>query len=192
MVLRSFGFTEEVSGDIWNLFKNVSKLPAGMDYHVLEIIRAAQTGDINAKRYAEEGKDFDIVSYIKKIEKNQRKECYRRKKRERVLLDDADWEEEGVVAPPVFFIDPYESVDNADELEKAVSWIHDNAMWILIECKIDIIHCMRQALKGIPESIQALKMMSEEYEVVGEKIFIVLSSGYSFEELFGKNASLKL
>ena len=51
---------------------------------------------------------------------------------------------------------------------------------------------LRQALKGIPESIQALKMMSEEYEVVGEKIFIVLSSGYSFEELFGKDASLKL
>lgn len=192
MLLRSYGFAEEIGGDIWNLFKNVNKLPAGMDYHVLEIIRSAQTGDIDAKKYAEDDKDFDIVSYVKKIEKNQRQEYSRNKKREKVLLDDVDADEEGVVAPTVPFADPYESIDNADELEEAVRWIHDNAMWMLVECRIDIYLCMRQALKGIPESIQALRRVSEEYELVGEKIYAVLSSGYSFEELFGKGVCLKL
>jgi hypothetical protein len=43
---------------------------------------------------------------------------------------------------------------------------------------------MKQALKGIPESVKILQNVCNEYEVLAEQVRTVLSSGYTFEEIF--------
>lgn len=55
----------------------------------------------------------------------------------------------------------------------------------MIEYRLDIIVCMKQAVRGIPQSIASLKNLVAEVPQIGEFVKIILSSGKPLNELFG-------
>ena len=80
--------------------------------------------------------------------------------------------------------DAFEKLLDEEELHYALSVINDLQSFLAVEAKVDFTLLIKQAIRGIPESVKKLKEICEKYSVVGEQVEIILSSGYSVEELF--------
>lgn len=180
-LLRSYSFNKVVTDDIWNLFKDAD-INRGWDYS-LEIIENAMSGGIQTS------KSFSFYGYINNIEKNRRLEKHRSAKRHLHIKDSYDEEEsygvpESALNTYVPQDDPYQKIDDDEEVYFAVNEINKMASEFLIFNKVNIQHCVRQALKGIPDAVSELKKLVEEDPHAGEMLRIILGSGYSFDILF--------
>ena len=195
-LLRSFGFghfngVTELPNEILNLFIPLSENPEKKVEFASEIISAGLQGKINFNQ------EFNLDAYESAIRKNLRLGKEGKRKKE-VFLDYSDtsdsWEETaqagGIKADVATLMavdkmeDAYEQILMEDELKYAVETIKSLQPVLLVEARMDFLHTIEQALKGIPESVKMLQKVCEEYEVVAEQIKTVLSSGYSFEEVF--------
>ena len=195
-VLRSFSFghvcgVTELPVEVLNLFLPLSANPEKKIEYASEIISAGLLGNINFKQ------DFNIDAYEAAIRKNLKlgKESSRKKF---VFLDfgdtNDDWDEvssAGGIKADVASAhavnkmeDAYEQLLLDDELKYAVETIKSLQPMLLVEAKMDFIHTIKQALKGIPESVRLLQQVCEDFEVVAEQVKIILGSGYTFEEIF--------
>lgn len=195
-LLRSYSFgqmngVDELPEEILRLFTDLVEIPEKQIEFVSEIISAAMQGNIDLEH------EFNIDAYESAIRKNIRlgKEAKRKKE---VFLDYTDssdsWEETaqaGGIKADVATLqavnkmeDAYEQIMLEDELQYAVETIKSLQPMLLIEARIDFLHTMKQALKGIPESVKILQNVCNEYEVLAEQVRTVLSSGYTFEEIF--------
>ena len=195
-LLRSYSFgqmngVDELPEEILRLFTDLVEIPEKRIEFASEIISAAMQGNIDLEH------EFNIDAYESAIRKNIRlgKEAKRKKE---VFLDYTDssdnWEETaqaGGIKADVATLqavnkmeDAYEQIMLEDELQYAVETIKSLQPMLLIEARIDFLHTMKQALKGIPESVKILQNVCNEYEVLAEQVRTVLSSGYTFEEIF--------
>lgn len=195
-LLRSYSFgqmngVDELPEEILCLFTDLVEIPEKQIEFASEIISAAMQGNIDLEH------EFNIDAYESAIRKNIRlgKEAKRKKE---VFLDYTDssdsWEETaqaGGIKADVATLqavnkmeDAYEQIMLEDELQYAVETIKSLQPMLLIEARIDFLHTMKQALKGIPESVKILQNVCNEYEVLAEQVCTVLSSGYIFEEIF--------
>lgn len=195
-LLRSYSFGQmngvnELPEEILRLFTDLVEIPEKQIEFASEIISAAMQGNIDLEH------EFNIDAYESAIRKNIRlgKEAKRKKE---VFLDYTDssdsWEETaqaGGIKADVATLqavnkmeDAYEQIMLEDELQYAVETIKSLQPMLLIEARIDFLHTMKQALKGIPESVKILQSVCNEYEVLAEQVRTVLSSGYTFEEIF--------
>lgn len=195
-LLRSYSFgqmngVDELPEEILRLFTDLVEIPEKQIEFASEIISAAMQGNIDLEH------EFNIDAYESAIRKNIRlgKEAKRKKE---VFLDYTDssdsWEETaqaGGIKADVATLqavnkmeDAYEQIMLEDELQYAVETIKSLQPMLLIEARIDFLHTMKQALKGIPESVKILQSVCNEYEVLAEQVRTVLSSGYTFEEIF--------
>lgn len=195
-LLRSYSFgqmngVDELPEEILCLFTDLVEIPEKQIEFASEIISAAMQGNIDLEH------EFNIDAYESAIRKNIRlgKEAKRKKE---VFLDYTDssdsWEETaqaGGIKADVATLqavnkmeDAYEQIMLEDELQYAVETIKSLQPMLLIEARIDFLHTMKQALKGIPESVKILQNVCNEYEVLAEQVRTVLSSGYTFEEIF--------
>lgn len=195
-LLRSYSFgqmngVDELPEEILRLFTDLVEIPEKQIEFASEIISAAMQGNIDLEH------EFNIDAYESAIRKNIRlgKEAKRKKE---VFLDYTDnsdsWEETaqaGGIKADVATLqavnkmeDAYEQIMLEDELQYAVETIKSLQPMLLIEARIDFLHTMKQALKGIPESVKILQNVCNEYEVLAEQVRTVLSSGYTFEEIF--------
>lgn len=195
-LLRSYSFgqmngVDELPEEILRLFTDLVEIPEKQIEFASEIISAAMQGNIDLEH------EFNIDAYESAIRKNIRlgKEAKRKKE---VFLDYTDssdsWEETaqaGGIKADVATLqavnkmeDAYEQIMLEDELQYAVETIKSLQPTLLIEARIDFLHTMKQALKGIPESVKILQNVCNEYEVLAEQVRTVLSSGYTFEEIF--------
>lgn len=195
-LLRSYSFgqmngVDELPEEILRLFTDLVEIPEKQIEFASEIISAAMQGNIDLEH------EFNIDAYESAIRKNIRlgKEAKRKKE---VFLDYTDssdsWEETaqaGGIKADVATLqavnkmeDAYEQIMLEDELQYAVETIKSLQPILLIEARIDFLHTMKQALKGIPESVKILQNVCNEYEVLAEQVRTVLSSGYTFEEIF--------
>lgn len=195
-LLRSYSFGQmngvnELPEEILRLFTDLVEIPEKQIEFASEIISAAMQGNIDLEH------EFNIDAYESAIRKNIRlgKEAKRKKE---VFLDYTDssdsWEETaqaGGIKADVATLqavnkmeDAYEQIMLEDELQYAVETIKSLQPMLLIEARIDFLHTMKQALKGIPESVKILQNVCNEYEVLAEQVRTVLSSGYTFEEIF--------
>ena len=195
-LIKSYSFghicgVTELPTNVLNLFVGLSYNPEKKIEYASEIISAGLQGRIKFDG------SFNLDAYESAIRKNIRlgKESKRKKEMFIDFTDNSsDWDEtamsggiksDAVTTRAVDKIeDAYEQLLAEDELKYAVSTIKSLQPMLLVECKMDILHTIRQALKGIPESIKILQRVCDEYEVVAEQIKIILSSGYSFEEIF--------
>ena len=192
-LLRSFSFghisgVTELSNEILGLFEDLVYNPEKKIEFASEIISA---GNIDFKH------DFNIDAYESAIRKNQRlgKEAKRKKE---VFLDFSDnsddWDETvqagGIKADTATtratkkMEDAYEQLLADEELKYAVETIKSLQPMLLVEAKMDFMCTVKQALKGIPESVNLLKRVCDDYEVVAEQVKIILGSGKTFEEIF--------
>ena len=80
--------------------------------------------------------------------------------------------------------DEYDKLNDADELRDAIEQIKGLRSYIASNYGFDIIIAIRQALNYIPESLSLIKNLCENDNTIAEYIKIILSSNYSFSELF--------
>ena len=195
-MLRSYSYGtfcghNELPDEILNLFTDLVEHPEKKIEFASEIISNGLQGRINFNS------EFNIDAYEATIRKNNNliKESKRKKE---VFLDTGsstdDFDEVaskgGIKAdrfmPTALQIqDAFEQVLLDDELAYAVSTIKELDEMLQIEEGVFIIRVLRQAIKGIPDSVKILKRICEDYEVVAEQIRIILDSGRSFDEIFG-------
>lgn len=172
-----------VSADIWDLFKDWENTDEPFDY-VLEIVDAAASGRINLS-------DFNLSAYNKTIKKNETKANNRRKNKVFHIVEDIEGASvepygvpETVVSLYVEQTDEFERFENAEEVEYAVKELRNLDSSLLCNYRIDIFHCIRQALKGLPDSIKLLKELVNNEPFIGSLIKVILESEQSFSELF--------
>lgn len=194
-LLRSFSFGQfhgvsELSEDILSLFTSLVEDPNKQIKYASEIISAGLQGNIDF------GREFNIDAYEATITRNQKLGTAKKSKKVSFLDmtsgDAADEDHTGGVRVDIASIqnvtqmeDAYEKLMDEDELRYAISAIKSLQPVLVTEARLDLLYTMRQALKGIPDSVKMLREVCEDYSVLGEHIRVVLGSGYSFEELFG-------
>lgn len=185
-----FGVTE-LPNEVLNLFIGLSSNPEKKIEYASEIISAGLQGNIDFNH------EFNIDAYEAAIRKNLRLGKENKRKKE-VFLDftdnNDDWDEVqgagGIKADVASsraankMEDAYDKLIMEDELRYAVETIKSLQPMLLVEAKMDFLHTMEQALKGIPESIKLLRQVCDEFEVVAEQVKVILGSGYTFEEIF--------
>lgn len=196
MLLRSLGFgkiygVDELPTEVLNLFMDLSKNPEKHVEFSPEIISAGLQGKIDF------GRDFDLDAYECRIRQNLMLNKDKRRKKELFIdFNDSgdDWDEVaasgGIKANNIDshavrkMEDAYEELLLEEELKYAVDTIKSLQPVLLVEAKVDFITAMRQALKGVPESINAVKRVCDEYAVVAEQVKLILDSSYEFNTLF--------
>lgn len=182
MVMRSFAFQQDIPMSVWNVFKEHEKIRG--DLYPLEVLASVKKGDIVV------GEPFNLAAYIRKVSENKSLEYSREVNRLVGIVDSVaeDSEAEGVtediVTGYVEQVDFAEEIADKDEVRFAVNQINNMSREIMIFHKLDIKHCVKQALRGIPDSVACLKNLVVENPTIGEYLKIVLGSGVEFNTLF--------
>lgn len=177
MLLRSVSFNTECPTKVWELFEKANELGTKLDY-TLEIIEAAMQGRIDLE------KDFKLKEYVASIDRTRRLEGLREAKRAVHVTDVSDDEDSSGVPYPADDRDDYEELENKFELQQAVDRFNEMQNYFLVNAKCDSKLAVRQALRGIPESIGLVKNLCDEYPIAADLLKIILGSGYSYEQIF--------
>lgn len=195
-MLRSYSYGtfcghSELPDEILNLFTDLVENPEKKIEFASEIISNGLQGRINFNS------DFNIDAYEATIRKNNRLTKESKKKKE-VFLDMNDSSDDfdevaskgGIkvnrfMPAALQLQDAFEQVLLDDELQYAINTIKELDDMLQVEENVFILKVIRQAIKGIPDSVKILRHICDEYEVVAEQIRVILSSGKSFDELFG-------
>lgn len=195
MALRSYSFGtvlghSELPVEVIELFLDLSSNPEKKIEYASEIVFAGLQ-----KRIRCDG-TFVLDAYERTIRKNEKLGKENRRKRECSIDYSRDTEDEAkrdgslvsveYVSSHVVekITDAYEQLIFEDELRYAISTIKKLQPVLLVSAKIDILHTIKQALKGLPDSIELLQQVCSQYDVVAEQIKVILGSGYQFQELF--------
>lgn len=170
---------QELTGDMLDvLFKDFKDYRGEFDYSI-ELIDAAIEGRIDIT------KQFSLFGYCKTVREGNFQTELKRLKKQQYIIDDDNDDETGVkVSSLVDTRSDYEIIDDKEELSYTVNKIRALNDELISTIGIDLVYCMRQALKGTPQAVQELTNICEEYDFIAEYIQIILSSGVSFEELF--------
>lgn len=196
MLLRSYSFgkifgVDELPTEILNLFLDLSSNPDKRIEFSTEIISAGLQGKIDF------GHEFNLDAYEGRIRKNQQLGKENRRKKE-LYIDFSDSSDDygevaangGIKANNLDscavekMADAYEDLLMEEELKYAVDTIKSLQSVLLVEAKVDFILAIKQALHGIPDSIDLVKRICDEYAVVSEQVKIILDSKYEFNVLF--------
>lgn len=183
MLMKSVSFGNEVDSKVWDLFKDANEIGSRLDY-TLEIIDAALTGNIDFNR------EFELEKYINSIRRTRRLEALREAKKTVHITEDSydDEETSGVSSDRVsYFVDgtdEYAILEDSFELQYAIDKFNSLQDYFMVNARCDVKYAVRQALKGIPDSIELLKNLCSDYPVAGELLRIILGSGYKYEEIF--------
>lgn len=195
-VLRSFSYgnylgINELPENILHLFDSLIDSPTKRLEFASEIVDNGLKGRIDFSR------EFNIDAYEATIRKNQSLGKEGKKKRE-VFIDTSgssdDWEEvasnggiklDQLNAKAVDKIqDAYEQLLIDDELKYAVDTIKMLNDDLMIEESIDLIHALKQAVKGIPDAIKSVSEVCTNNSLVSELVETILSSGYEISQIF--------
>lgn len=179
MLLRSFCFTQQLTGDMLNvLFKDLPNYYGEFDYSI-ELIEAALEGRIDIE------KPFNLFGWCKTVKDGNFQTELKRLKKQEYLIEDDDEDSTGVKASSlVEERDDYEVFIDNEEVLYTVKKIRALNNEIISDMGIDLIFCMRQAVKGVPQAVEELSNICKEYDWIAEYVQIILSSGISFEDLF--------
>lgn len=179
MLLRSCSFQKELSNDAWDvLFENYKNFVGEFDYGV-EIIEAALDNRIDLT------KPFNLFGYCKVIRENRKQEGIRSLKHNQYIVDDDEEDKTGVSISSI--VDPrddYEISDDNNELAEVVEKLKKANAEIIVVFGLDLLFCIKQAIKGTPQAVEELSKICKELDWVGEYVKIILSSGIPFSKLF--------
>ena len=134
--------------------------------------------------------EFRLEAYINKINHMRRLEGLRESKRVVHVADDSgdDDDSSGVVSDKQMCFadtsDAYADFADACELQYAVEKLNSLNGYFMVNARCDVKLAVRQALRGIPDSIVLLKRLCEEYPVAADLLKIILGSGQPYESMF--------
>ena len=179
MLLRSFTCMQVLTGDMLDvLFKDFKKYRGEFDYSI-ELIDAALEGRVDIHKH------FNLFGWCKTVKEGNFQTELRRLKNQKYLIDDDEEDKTGTKTSALIDTrSDYEIIEDYEELEYTIKKIRALNSEMISNIGIDLIFCMRQAIKGIPTAAQELSNVCEEYDWIAEYVQIILSSGISFEELF--------
>ena len=164
--------------DFEYLFRDYKKYNGEFDYSI-ELIDAMMDSRIDKT------KEFSLFGYCKGIRKGKFQNDLKRLKKEQFLIEDDDDESSGIKASVlVEERDDYEIFEDTEEAMYTAKKIRTLNLEFMSELGIDLIHCLRQAVKGIPDAIETLTEFCNEYHKYSEYVQIVLGCGISIDELF--------
>lgn len=178
-MMRSFGFQKTMEMDDFEyLFRDFKKYNGEFDYSI-ELIDAMMDSRIDKT------KEFSLFGYCKCIRDGKFQNDLKRLKKEQYIIEDDDDESSGIKASSlVEERDDYEVFEDTEEAMYTVKKIRALNLEFISELGIDLIHCLRQAVKGIPDAIETLTEFCNEYSKYSEYVQIILGCGIPFEELF--------
>ena len=208
-LLRSYSFSDEVDPKAYLGLLAMQENPSGHFDCTIEYLDAVRRGEFNLDKFEEavkrdefrrefEGatdydelkKEFNLEAYnykVKEIREKGRWKSDRKKLRIYEASEDGTADAYGVLESVVTECagqkDAYEDFLNEDELSYAVKYLYDSQGWLMTEARIDIIHTLRQALKGVPDAVRNLASVVKEYPVVGDCVRAILSSGKDLNDL---------
>lgn len=191
-LLRSYSFgsflgVDEVPENVLNLFQKSTKEGRQIKY-ASEIIFAGIKGKINLD------KPFYLEAYEYTIDMNSTHSKNKRKKKE-LYIDTSSSGDEldnvyrmGGIPEEKLTIDnledAFEAVCDSEELLYAVNKIKEvNTELIAVE-EVDIIESIKLALSGYTRALEELKRICDFYPRIANYIKVILSSGYSVNEVF--------
>ena len=186
MLLKSYSFSKELSGnDCYQLFKDVladvdGVYPAIKLDYAFEVIEAVMDGRLKPSE------KFNIYSYCHAIGKNQYLNQLVKRSKE-VSICNGESEDLSNSIPEWGLgsgSNAYNDLIEVMELEEACSALRRYNDELFIVYEVDILCAIRQALKGVSESIQILREICTKDSRLAEYIRVILSNGALFEELF--------
>lgn len=191
-MLASFSFEREVPYEVYSaLFREVVESgvsEADLDFTLEAIDMAMKEGITN---------DFSLRGYVNNARKKERMALNRQSKYSVNICSEVDADSDSVEAKGVCEstlsdgTDYYEDLILEDELHYTLIKLKSMYDDILIEYRLDILGCLAQAMKGIPQAINQLKGVCEANVQISEIVYVILSSHRSFEELMQLYESLK-
>lgn len=193
-LLHSFSYMQETDPRTWLLFTEMQDKGKKTDCS-LEVIDAAGRGKIDLARVEEAamedrlGEVFSLSAYSYRVQHNRRLVAGSEGRSLRYIMDadGGDWEPYGVSEEDLPDMegqeDEYDKLADEDEVLYAVREAGTLWGYILCEYRVDLWRCMRQALKGMPESIAMLRKLAEDFSYIGSMMQVILSSGKPLESL---------
>lgn len=196
MYLRSFSFgtfmgVNELPVEVLNLFLPLTENPDKRLEFASEIISAGLQGRIDFS------KEFNLDAYEATIRKNQHllKENERKKKSYIDFSGSSDDFEDiassGGVKADFVQLDSIEEMKDAfeevllnEELAYAVSTIKSLNDEFISDYGTDLIFALKRAVQGIPQAVEEIKKICQEFSLVSELIETILSSKQEVEILF--------
>lgn len=196
MHLRSLSFgtfmgVSELPIEVLNLFLPLTESPSKKVEFATEIITAGLQGRINF------GKEFNIDAYEATIRKNQHllKEHEKKKKKYIDFSSADDFDDvasSGGIKADYFvpldsvneMIDAFDEVLLNEELEYAVSTIKSLNSDFKSDYGTDLIFALKRGVQGIPQAVDELKKICNDFPVVADLIQIILNSKKEVEVLF--------
>ena len=195
MQLRSFSFgtfmgVSELPVEVLNWFLSLTENPNKQVEFASEIITAGLQGRIDF------GKEFNIDANEATIRKNQHllKENERKKKSYIDFSSADDFEDvasSGGIKADFIQLDSIEEMKDAfeevllnEELAYAVSTVKSINEEFISDYGTDLVFALKRAAQGIPQAVEELKKICEEFSVVAELIETILSSKQEVEVLF--------
>lgn len=196
--LKSYSFgtaygVNELPVHVIKLFGDMTKYPDLRIEHANEIIEAGIQGKIDSEK-------FILSAYEKGIQRKEqlaKRGRYNKYKNVNFLEDKntdliqtyscytvnmSDLDADDIVSMNSMIIeDEYEKLLNKDELEYAVEQIKSLQYDILVYDQIDFIGGLKDALKGIPNSVAVIKELCDKYEYIKDLIQIILKANISLD-----------
>lgn len=184
-MICGMNFTTEVPSEVWELLRGIEEMPSGFEYS-LEVIDSAMSGELIVDS------SFNLSAYANKIRRNKALEKAREGERfvsiavtsyDENLGDYNSVSYENLVDTSIEE-DDFERIENSELLKYSVNKIKELSPYIWAEYRFDIIYGIRQALRGIPESIMLLRQIVSADAQIGDLVKMILGSGVSFNDLF--------
>lgn len=182
-ILKSaFSYEKQLPERVQALFSTMADKPTKSVEYVDEIIRAGLDGRIDlSSNFNLEGYCYRITSTYKgKVEPKSLKKI-------KYLEDDtSDFENTaksgGVLTNTIIKLETsFEEIENDSELMFAVDTIKRLQMDFLVQEGISLKKLITRAIEGVPQAVKKLKVVCEEFELVGEQIKVILLSGKAME-----------
>ena len=151
-----------------------------LDYS-LEIIEAVADGRITNLD------SFNIDGFVFKIQENQKFTGVSSTKKEtHINIGEHDEEDRSGVNEENIKEqeDLYEKVNTDLDLGYAVKKINELSDVYMIMDGVDIIHLLRNAVRGLSQAQEKLKELCDSYKELGDVVYDILSSRCSVEDLF--------
>ena len=193
MLRSAFSYQETLSNDVLRLFTGMLENPNKPVEYTQEIIDAARQGRIDLES------NFNLEGYCYKISQNLQLKAGQHKKKETFYfeddgIDDSQWgklaKQGGVSMTEVSaqrfnaLEQGFESLEDDEEFTCAVETIKSLREDFLISEGVDLVLLIKHAMEFFPQAITKLKNICEEFELVGEQIQIILSSGKDLNDYF--------
>lgn len=194
-VLRSaFAYqSEALEDEVLRLFTDMMDKPSMNVQYTQEIIDAARQGRINLNE------NFNLEGYCYRISQNLKMKDSKHRAKETFYfeddgLDDTQWGSNalqgGVSMTEISanrfnaLAQGFEMLEDSEEFLCAVNTIKALREDFLVSEGVDLVMLIKHAMEFFPQAISKLKSICEEFELVGEQVEIILSSGKDISDYF--------